>query len=163
MGSGTALPGILSAKCGAFVTLSDSCILPKTLSHINRCCTINKLQPGKDISIIGLSWGLLLNNIFNLGPIDLIISSDCFYDPTVFEDILVTVSYLLENNPGAKFITTFQERSSDWTIQPLLKKWDLNCINIDLESIGLTSDIDLNEILGRHSIHILEITHKTFK
>lgn len=157
------MPGILAAKCGSYVTLSDNCNQPKTLAHISRCCSINNLQPGKEINIIGLSWGLLLNNIFNIGPIDLIISSDCFYDPSVFEDILVTVSYLLENNPGAKFITTFQERSSDWTIQPLLKKWDLNCINIDLESIGLTSDIDLNDILGGHSIHILEITHKLIK
>lgn len=49
IGAGTALPGILAAKCGAQVTLSDSSILPKTLTNIRRCCALNQLEPGKDI------------------------------------------------------------------------------------------------------------------
>lgn len=140
--------------------LSDSCILTKSLEHVENCCKLNKLIPGKDITVIGLTWGLLLNNIFSLGPLDLIISSDCFYDPSVFEDILVTVSFLLEQNPQAKFIATYQDRSSDWTIESLLKKWSLNCVNINIDNLGNSSGINLSEIVGDHSIHLLEITHK---
>lgn len=163
LGAGTALPGILSAKCGAHVTLTDSCTQPKTLNHIRKNCSLNRLEPGKDLNVFGLTWGLVLTHIFDLGgPIDLIISSDCFYDPSVFEDILVTISYLLENNPGAKFITSYQERSTDWTIQPLLKKWDLHCLPINIDLIGISSDIDINELMGGgQSIHLLEITHKS--
>lgn len=130
IGCGTALPGILAAKCGAHVTLSDSCTLPKTLKNVYNSCLLNNLQPGKDIDIIGLSWGVFLDNIFALGPIDYIIGSDCFYDPSVFEDILVTISFLLDRNPAAKFLFSYQVRSSDWSIEALLKKWNLIAVKV---------------------------------
>lgn len=149
------MPGILAAKVGAQVTLSDCATLAKTLSHIRRCCTLNDLSPGIDIQVIGLSWGQLTDSIFNIGPLDLIIASDCFYDPSVFEDILVTISFLLERNPLAKFIFAYQERSADWSIENLLKKWDLKCSAIDYE----TSDIlELYNGGGNHTIHLFEIS-----
>lgn len=156
IGCGTALPGILAAKCGAHVTLSDTCALPKT--NIHNSCLLNNLQPGKDIDVIGLSWGVLLNNIFTLGPIDYIIASDCFYDPSVFEDILVTISFLLDRNPAAKFIFSYQVRSSDWSIEALLKKWNLVAANINIDRIGRESGVDVNDLLGSHTIQLLEIT-----
>ena len=158
LGAGTALPGILAAKCGAQVILSDSCTLPKSLNHIRRSCVLNNLQPGQDIEVIGLSWGLLLNSVFSLSPLDLIIAADCFYDPTVFEGIIVTVAFLLERNPTAKFIFTYQERSADWSIETLLKKWKLCALHINSDDIGKASGVDLLEILGGHTIHLIEIT-----
>lgn len=159
IGSGTALPGILAAKCGATVTLSDSITLPKSLLHIQRCCQLNNLILDRHIKVIGLTWGLFLNNIFSVGPVDLILGSDCFYEPSVFEDILATVSYLLENNPGAKFLCTYQERSSDWSIEHLLTKWDLTCSVLNINSLGSEAGLDLHELTGDHTIHLLEITH----
>lgn len=160
LGSGTSLPGILAAKCGAKVTLSDSSIFPKTLTHIHNCCTLNKLVPGEDITIVGLTWGLLLTNIFTLSEdLDYIIASDCFYDPGVFEEILVTVSFLLENNRHAKFLFTYQERSTDWTIEALLRKWNLVCRNVNFESIEAASGINLADLMNGHTIHLLEITY----
>lgn len=160
IGSGTALPGILAAKCGAQVILSDSCTQPKTLNHIRRCCALNNLQPGKDIEIIGVSWGLLLNNVFNLGPIDYVIGSDCFYDPSVFEDILVTLSFIFDQNKNAKFFFTYQERSADWSIEALLKKWNFICANVNIDRVGENSEIDLRDLMNGHSIHLLEITRR---
>lgn len=157
LGSGTSLPGILAAKCGASVTLTDSFTLSKSLQHISRCCEANGLTPGQDIKLVGLTWGLFLGDIFDIGPQDIIISSDCFYEPTVFEDILVTVSYFLENS-NAKFLCTYQERSSDWSIEALLKKWNLKCSLIDLDSVGEVSGINYQELMGDHTIHLLEIT-----
>lgn len=158
LGAGTALPGILASKCGAQVILSDNCILPKSLNHIRRSCAANKLRPGQDIQVIGLSWGLLLNSVFSLGPLDLIIAADCFYDPCVFEDIIVSVSFLLERNPSAKFIFTYQERSADWSIEALLKKWKLCAVQVNSDDIGKASGVDLLDILGGHTIHLIEIT-----
>ncbi|ALC45344.1 CG5013 [Drosophila busckii] len=157
LGAGTALPGIVAAKCGAQVVLSDSCILPKSLAHIRKSCVANQLQPGVDIDVVGLSWGLL-NSVFRLPPLDLIIAADCFYDPTVFEDIIVTIAFLLERNRGAKFIFTYQERSADWSIEALLKKWKLHAASINMDEIGKESGIDLLEFMGGHTIHMLEIT-----
>uniref|UniRef100_A0A0K8V9G7 Methyltransferase-like protein 23 n=1 Tax=Bactrocera latifrons TaxID=174628 RepID=A0A0K8V9G7_BACLA len=158
LGAGTSLPGILAAKCGARVILSDSCILPKSLAHIRKSCLANNLVPGQDIEVIGLSWGLLLNSVFNIGPLDLIIGADCFYDPSVFEDILVTISFLLERNKDAKFICTYQERSADWSIEALLKKWKLRSVPIIIDNLGKSSGVDLLELMGNHTIHLLEIT-----
>ncbi|XP_053695591.1 histone-arginine methyltransferase METTL23 [Sabethes cyaneus] len=158
LGAGTSLPGIVAAKCGADVTLSDCSTLPKTLQHIQRCCRLNNLNPGKDIQVIGLTWGLFLDQVFQLGPIDFIIGSDVFYDPSVFEDILVTVSFLLEVNTAAKFLFTYQERSADWCIETLLKKWNLVCNVVSLDNLTGELEIDPQEFMGNHTIHLLEIT-----
>lgn len=142
------------------MTLSDSSIFPKTLQHIHNCCTLNKLIPGEDITIEGLTWGLLLNNVFSLPDLHYIIASDCFYDPGVFEEILVTVSFLLEHSPNAKFLFTYQERSTDWSIEALLAKWNLVCRNVNFDGVESASGINLAELLNGHTIHLLEISYK---
>lgn len=164
LGCGTALPGLLAAKCGAKVTLTDSCILSKTLAHIRRACQLNGLVPGQNIEVLGVTWGLLLNSLYSLGRLDLIIAADCFYDPTVFEDILVSISFLLERNPTAKFIFTYQERSADWSIESLLKKWQLCARQVDIDDVGKASGVDLVEILGNHTIYLIEVvTQRQFE
>lgn len=158
IGSGTALPGIVAAKCGAKVTLSDSATLPKSLAHTKRCCQLNNLVVNEHIRVIGLTWGLFLNNLTSVGPVDLILGSDCFYEPSTFEDILVTISYLLEANPAAKFLCTYQERSSDWSIEHLLSKWNLKCRVHNINNLGQSVGIDIHDLIGDHSIHLLEIS-----
>lgn len=97
MGAGTALPGVVAAMCGARVTLSDSLKLPHCLEQCRITAEINGVAD--KVQIIGLTWGLFLNNVTKLkGNVDLIIGSDCFYDPVVFEDLISTVAYILENN-----------------------------------------------------------------
>ncbi|BET00059.1 unnamed protein product [Nesidiocoris tenuis] len=159
LGAGTALPGILAAKCGASVTLTESATLPKALEHIKRCCEANSLNSSQ-VRITGLTWSLFLPSTTSLGPIDIIIGSDCFYDPSVFEDIIVTVAYLLESNPQARFISVYQERSADWTIEHLLNKWGLSCEHLPTNNIGAESGIDISELMKDHTIHLLEITKK---
>lgn len=156
LGAGTSLPGIVAAKCGAHVTLTDSAKLPKSIQHIHKCLRLNNLS--HNIRVRGLTWGLFLHEIFEIGPLDLIIASDCFYEPFVFEDILVTVSHLLELNPQAKFVFSYQERSSDWSIEPLLKKWNLKCSVINTSDLGSASGFNISEITGDHSIHLFELS-----
>uniref|UniRef100_A0A336KP75 CSON012437 protein n=1 Tax=Culicoides sonorensis TaxID=179676 RepID=A0A336KP75_CULSO len=168
IGSGTALPGILAAKLNAHVILSDCAKLPKTLNHIKHCCHLNNLTVGTDINVIGLTWGLLLDNIFRIGPLDLIIGSDCFYDPSVFEDILVTISFLLERNPNCKFIFSYQERSADWCLENLLRKWGLKCAKINTDHLGENTIVETfgsgSAVVGvsasNPSLHLFEITIK---
>lgn len=162
IGCGTALPGILAAKFGADVILSDSCMLPESLKHTKRCCTANRLEPGKDIEVIGLTWGILLKSVFDIGPLDYIIAADCFYDPSVFEDILVTVSFLLNatdsSSTPAKFLFTYQERSSDWSIDHLLQKWKLQCSNVSLRYVDKLCPIEIDNLMNGHEIRLLEIS-----
>ncbi|KAL0278549.1 UNVERIFIED_CONTAM: hypothetical protein PYX00_000344 [Menopon gallinae] len=157
LGAGTALPSILAAKCGARVTITDSAFYPQTLQHIHRVCVSNKLSPDK-YQIIGITWGFFFKQLFELSDIDLIIGSDCFYEPHLFEDILVTVAFLLEHCPHSKFLCSYQERSADWSIEHLLHKWSLTCRSIDINSIGVNSCLNLSESIQDHTIHLLEIT-----
>lgn len=155
IGAGTSLPGIVASKCGAVVTLSDSASQPRTLQHIRRCCELNGVSD--KVRIVGLTWGFFLSNLFSLGTLDLIIGSDCFYEPTLFEDVVVVVAFLLEKNPRARFLCTYQERSADWTIEHLLNKWGLSCIHVSLENLGTNSDVNVQELMQDHTIHLLDI------
>ncbi|XP_043479467.1 methyltransferase-like protein 23 [Leptopilina heterotoma] len=155
LGSGTALPGIVASKCGANVTLSDAANLPKSLQHIRRSCELNGVS--SQVKIVGITWGLFLSSLFTLGPLDLILGSDCFYEPSVFEDIVVTVSFLLERNPTAKFLCTYQERSADWSIEHLLSKWGLTCSQIPLTELAADADISIHELMQDHTIQLLDI------
>jgi len=71
------LPGIVAAKLGAKVTLSDSEDLPMCLHQAKQSCVANKLD---DVDVIGITWGVYNPAILNLSPVDIIIGSDCFYD-----------------------------------------------------------------------------------
>ncbi|XP_012271757.1 methyltransferase-like protein 23 [Orussus abietinus] len=155
LGSGTALPGIVASKCGASVILSDSASFPKSLQHIKRSCELNGVS--SRVKVIGITWGLFLSGLFSIGPLDLILGSDCFYEPTVFEDIVVTVAFLLERNPSAKFLCTYQERSADWSLEHLLNKWGLACTHIPLAELGAKAGLNVHELMQDHTIHLLDI------
>ena len=109
------------------------------------------------VKVVGITWGFFLSSLFTLGPLDLILGSDCFYDPSVFEDIVVTVAFLLERNPAARFLCTYQERSADWSIEHLLNKWGLFCSHVPLTDLGKDCGLDVNELMQDHTIHLLEI------
>ncbi|CAG8635803.1 101_t:CDS:2, partial [Racocetra persica] len=73
--------------------------------------------------------------------LDWILGSDTFYDPKDFEDIIATIAYILNyHSPKAKFLTSYQERSSKRTIQYLLDKWKLKCRQISLKSFNFDYD-----------------------
>ena len=149
------MPGIVASKCGASVTLSDAANLPKGLQHIRRSCELNGVL--SQVKVVGITWGLFLSSLFSVGPLDLILGSDCFYEPSVFEDIVVTVAFLLERNPRAKFLCTYQERSADWSIEHLLTKWDLTCSQIPLTGIAADADINIQELMQDNTIQLLDI------
>ncbi|CAG8487180.1 2004_t:CDS:2 [Acaulospora morrowiae] len=107
----------------------------------------------QNVWVRGLKWGeiffqcdddreegllKLLRDIEQSGKqLDWILGSDTFYDPKDFEDIIVTIAYILtHHSPNAKFITSYQERSSKRSIQYLLDKWKLESRQISLESFN---------------------------
>ena len=77
LGSGTSLPGILAAKCGGDVTLSDSEDFPHCLENCRKSCQANGLS---DIPVIGITWGRFNGALLHMSPVDVILGSDCFYD-----------------------------------------------------------------------------------
>ncbi|ROL49776.1 Methyltransferase-like protein 23 [Anabarilius grahami] len=107
LGAGVSLPGVVAAKCGAHVILSDSAELPLCLRNCRRSCDVNNLP---DMPVIGLTWGRVSPELLSLPAVDIVLGSDVFYEPEDFEDVLVTISFLVRRNPHAQFWTTYQER-----------------------------------------------------
>ena len=99
LGAGTALPGILLAKLGSKVILSDSVTLPHCVNNCREAVKLNSLED--KVAVIPLSWGLITTQLLRLkNKLDWVIGSDLFFDPEVFEKLIFTIKWLLENNPG---------------------------------------------------------------
>ncbi|XP_015211453.1 histone-arginine methyltransferase METTL23 isoform X2 [Lepisosteus oculatus] len=107
IGSGVSLPGVVAAKCGAHVILSDDAERPQCLENCRRSCEANGLS---DMRVMGLTWGRISPDMLLLPPLDVILGSDVFYEPEDFEDVLVTISFLLRRSNRAQFWMTYQER-----------------------------------------------------
>lgn len=85
LGAGTAIPGLVAAKCGAHVTLTDREDNPILLEYLRQTCGLNGVEG--NVSIVGLTWGVFSPVLLNLGPQDIILASDCFYDSKGNEDV----------------------------------------------------------------------------
>ncbi|VDH94176.1 Hypothetical predicted protein [Mytilus galloprovincialis] len=109
IGAGTSLPGIVAAKCEATVILSDSSEYPQCLANCAASCEANNLS---NITIVGIKWGQFTPELLNLQPVDIILGSDCFFDTKDFEDIIVTVAFIMKKRPSTEFWCTYQERRS---------------------------------------------------
>nr|KAF6286821.1 hypothetical protein mPipKuh1_010001 [Pipistrellus kuhlii] len=105
IGAGVSLPGIVAAKCGAEVTLSDSSELPHCLEVCRQSCQMNDLP---QVRVLGLTWGHLSLDLLTLPPQDIILAADVFFEPEDFEDILTTVYFLMQKNPKVQLWSTYQ-------------------------------------------------------
>lgn len=158
LGCGTGLPGILAALLGARVTLSDSANLSICLKHCQRNVEANGLTT-TEVPVLGVTWGAFTPSIFELGPLDIILGSDILYEPKDFENVIVTVSYLLHQNQHARFWATYQLRNAEYNLEKLLKKWNLVCMRVPLDHFDAdTPSIGGSNLPGVHQIEMLVMT-----
>ncbi|XP_053707614.1 methyltransferase-like protein 23 [Synchiropus splendidus] len=159
LGAGVALPGLVAARCGSRVILSDNSNSPDCLKNCLNSCVANGLE---EVVTVGLTWGEVSPDLLQLPPVDLVLGSDVFYEPEDFEDVLLTVAFLLRKNPSAQFWTTFQERSADWSLETLLHRWNLQCFNVPLETFHAdSSELAGSQLPGRHNIQMMIIKPMT--
>ena len=163
LGAGTSLPGLLCAKVGAEkVFLSDIATDGNVLENCRQAVKLNDLD--EKIEVVGVTWGAFEPDTSAIcEKLDYIIGSDLFFDPSVFEQLCVTVSYLLNGNPSAQVFISVQERSDDWSIEEYLLKWGLRAEIIHtrqfLSEYGIQEE-DLESGNAPHSIYILKITRR---
>ncbi|XP_047427514.1 probable methyltransferase-like protein 23 isoform X2 [Mugil cephalus] len=159
LGAGVSLPGVVAARCGAQVILSDSANKPLCLENCRRSCEANGLR---DVRVLGLSWGEISPDLILLPQLDVILGSDVFYDPDDFEDVIVTAAFLLRKNPRAQFWTTYQVRSADWSIEALLRRWGLDCVDVQLHQFDADRcELAGSTLPGSHSVQMMIITVRT--
>ncbi|GMH14918.1 hypothetical protein Nepgr_016759 [Nepenthes gracilis] len=125
LGAGTSLPGLVAAKVGADVTLTDDLKRVEVLENIRRVCDLNRLK----CEVVGLRWGVWDEHIFDLLP-QVVLGADVLYDTNAFDDLFSTVTFLLQNSPGSVFITTYHNRSGHHLIEFLMVKWGLKCVKL---------------------------------
>ncbi|XP_050229799.1 uncharacterized protein LOC126678927 isoform X1 [Mercurialis annua] len=151
LGAGTSLPGLTAAMLGSNVTLTDDSNRVEVLENIRKVCDLNKLDKCK---VLGLTWGLWDECIFNLNP-KIILGADVLYEASAFDDLFATVTFLLQNSPGSVFITTYHNRSGHHLIEFLMMKWGLKCVKLidgfsfmpSYKASGLSGNIQLAEIM----------------
>ncbi|KAI4314718.1 hypothetical protein L6164_027598 [Bauhinia variegata] len=149
LGAGTSLPGLVAAKVGAQVTLTDDSSRLEVLDNMRRVCDINKLK----CDVLGLTWGIWDSSIFSLRP-TIILGADVLYDSNAFDDLFASVTFLLQNSPGSTFITSYHNRSGHHLIEFLMVKWGLKCVKLldgfsflpSFKASGLSGNIQLAEI-----------------
>ncbi|KAJ4836911.1 hypothetical protein Tsubulata_034703 [Turnera subulata] len=152
LGAGTSLPGLVAAKLGLDVTLTDDSNRLEVLDNMRRVCDLNKVG----CKVLGLTWGVWDASIFSLKP-KVILGADVFYDSSAFDDLLATVTFLLKNSPDAVFITTYHNRSGHHLIEFLMEKWGLRCVKLldgfsfipSYKASGISGNIQLAEIVLR--------------
>lgn len=150
LGAGTSLPGLVAAKVGADVTLTDDSNKLEVLENIRRVCDLNRLS----CKAVGLTWGVWNEQIFDLHP-QLLLGADVLYDASAFDDLFSTVAFLLQGTPRSVFITTYHNRSGHHLIEFLMVKWGLKCLKlVDAflfmppdKASGLGGNIQLAEIV----------------
>uniref|UniRef100_A0A8C6T5X6 Uncharacterized protein n=1 Tax=Neogobius melanostomus TaxID=47308 RepID=A0A8C6T5X6_9GOBI len=61
-------------------------------------------------------------------------------------------------NPCAQFWTTYQVRSSDWSVEALLARWSMRCELVPLRAFEADkSELAGSRLPGNHSIQMLII------
>lgn len=104
IGCGTGLVGLvahaLGAKCVLFTDRVQTVLLPP-----NSACNW-KIMDWTNVASIEQ----FLNTDIDF-HLDLVLSSDVFYQNDAFEDCIATISMLLHRYPQAKLITCYQKRS----------------------------------------------------
>jgi hypothetical protein len=74
------------------VTLTDGVTLPHCLENCREAVRLNSLE--SEVRVQPLSWGFFTQQTLRLrNCLDLVIGSDLFFDPDVFEPLVVTIRY----------------------------------------------------------------------
>jgi predicted nicotinamide N-methyase len=148
IGAGVGLVGMVMARQGASVVLSDA--YDMIISNLQYQMQLNALE----CKVVKLKWGELVS-----GKFDYIIGSDVFYDTSLFEDVIATVYSCLLSSPDCLFITAYQERSSKHSLDPILSRWNLKG-ELIADSLDFSFDSfepNPSEMAGIDSIFIYKI------
>lgn len=150
--------GLLAARLGAHVTLTDRADKRDVLELAAVNCKLNNVQGNTDVVCMfaallhvlhvaalclfvqsGYSWGAFpsgaAESVFASGDdFDLIIGADIFYDAALFEPVLASIAYFASRNPRLRFITAYQQRSVTHSIAALLEKWGMTAAIVGVGS-----------------------------
>ena len=122
LGCGTGVPSIVALKLGAKkVILTDT-----ETSFAARTIQLNDLISSENVKFLNYNWGSISPLLHDVGSIDLIIASDCFYESYQFELLIKTVAYLIKLNKDASFVFSYPLRDALKSLRWILKEYNLH-------------------------------------
>ena len=75
-------------------------------------------------AVMPLTWGHWTPQLVALPPQDVVLGADVLYDSSLSDALLATVAFLLRRaNPGATFVTAYQQRSRHASREWRLEHW----------------------------------------
>lgn len=105
-----------------------------------------------NVRTVPFSWAsfdpALLSTLATDGYPDIILASDCFYDDNAYGDGLMSnpseaffasLDYLFSKNPQCICLVSYQIRSSQRSLLPLVKKWGMEAKEIPLQFLSSSS------------------------
>ncbi|EEY58283.1 uncharacterized protein PITG_00929 [Phytophthora infestans T30-4] len=162
LGCGTGLPSILAMLCGAAkVYLTDRPDADDIKCNAEANITLNGLD-GR-AAFIPLPWGDMhvsdeITSIFR--TVQVVLAADCFYQSQDFEKVIATVALIFRcsSSPSCKFYFTYQLRSINRSIAPLLSRWGLTARSICKDAY-IDDSNELDDSLGQDfdSIYLYEV------
>ena len=164
LGAGTSLPGLLCAKVGATrVFLADVAADQSALDNCREAVRLNSLEDR--VEVVGITWGCHEPDLLRMRQrrVDLVVGSDLFFDPGVFDPLCCTLSFLLDEygreseGDERKALVAVQDRSGDWSLDEHLERWKLQARVIHPREFLRGTGIEEGDLAGRHTIVILEI------
>ncbi|KAL4114643.1 hypothetical protein PRIC2_014099 [Phytophthora ramorum] len=135
LGCGTGLPSILAGLCGATkVYLTDRPDAVDVQRNAEANIKLNGLEDRAQF--IGLTWGDMLvpdKVLAIFRSVQVILAADCFYQSEDFEKVLATVALIsrCSNCTSCQFYLSYQLRSINRSIAPLLSRWGLSAKSVD--------------------------------
>lgn len=175
IGSGTSLAGLVAAKRGSRVVLADKFtsqsrdLLVRNVTD-NECRISDCWSPDPlvdtvpAVRLMALTWGDVGPDVSSLPLLDFVLASDCFYDESDFEDIIVTIAYLLKEkgHENSCCLTSYQLRNSEWNISCLMHRYGLEGNEVPLQHFEATSHQLLGSKLpGFHTISLFRLKLKS--
>ena len=173
LGAGTGLVSVVSGLMGAKGVLATDRDQESTLANLEASIASNGEGLKAACSVAGLDWSqsYRLLPVTDEEPFDLILGSDILYSNEDFDDILLTVSKLLElaGPTKGRFITAYQERTIHRSLAAHLEQYRLKAKRLPSplhrvheagSAVMITKEGEEREVemASFDSIHLLEIT-----
>ncbi|KAG1702455.1 hypothetical protein DVH05_009405 [Phytophthora capsici] len=144
LGCGTGLPSILAGLCGATkVFLTDREDAADVQRNAEANIQLNGLRGHAEFFPLG--WGdmFVSNELLSVfKTVEYVLAADCFYQSEDFEKVIATVALIFRcsGSRSCKFIFSYQLRSINRSIAPILSRWGLQGKTLDKSD--LLDDVD---------------------
>jgi predicted nicotinamide N-methyase len=127
LGAGTGMAGVMAARLGAHVTLTD---LPHVLPNLQKNVDLNAATCGDgSLTVAPLRWGILEDA--TMRP-DFVIAADCVYYDSLFEPLMQTLKWLTVEDEKRKPAVVLLAHLRRWKKDSQFFRMAAKCFHVEV-------------------------------